>query len=149
MYTSEPAESGRRRLPGVGSLPGAGFFNDRLNDAVLLLGALPEIVVALRSIQEHIIHLDNEVVLMRTGVDRLEQEVRDMRGEIGGLTERMHEVSGAVARLEPHVADISRLTRPLKRRRSRLSEPDSSGAVITPLVPRAADVPPAYSDLVG
>ncbi|WP_249009730.1 hypothetical protein [Conexibacter sp. DBS9H8] len=149
MYTNEPVDTSRRRLPGVGSLPGAGFFNDRLNDAVMLLGALPEIVVALRSIQEHIIHLDGEVVLMRTGVDSLEQEVRDMRGELGVLADGMHEVSAAVARLEPHIADISRLTRPLKRRRSRLSEHDAGGAVVTPLVPRSIDPASAIGDTAG
>jgi hypothetical protein len=117
MLMNEPVDYVRRRIPGVGALPGAGFMNDRLNDAIGLLGALPEIVVHLRTIQEHVVHLDDEVVRMRTAVDRLEGEVKEMRGELSDLGVGIEDVCASVGRLEPHIADISRIARPLKRRR--------------------------------
>jgi chromosome segregation ATPase len=122
------ADPTRRRLPlGVNSLPGAGFLHDRLNDAVHLLSALPEIVVALHAIEQHIEHLDGEVTRMREGVNRLEDEVKGLRSEIDELSSGINEVSASVGRLEPHISDISRIARPLKRRRrtdvERVSEP--------------------------
>ncbi len=117
MLMNEQVDYVRRRLPGVGAVPGAGFFNDRLNDVVVLLAALPEIVVHLRTIQEHVVHLDDEVVRMRTTVDRLEDEMQEMRGELNDISGGIDEVSASVTRLEPHISDISRIARPLKRRR--------------------------------
>jgi uncharacterized protein YoxC len=111
------ADHSRRRLPVVGGLPGAAYLGDRLNDVVQLLSALPEIVVALRAIQEHIENVDHEVHLMRTGVDKLAGEVGELRGEIQELGSGINEVSASVGRLEPHVSDLSRLARPLRRRR--------------------------------
>jgi hypothetical protein len=119
MLMNDGVEQVRRRLPGVSSLPGAGFLNDRLNDVVLLLAALPEIVVHLRAIEENTMHLDDEVIRMRTAVERLESEVQQLRGEIGELGGGITEVCSSVDRLEPHISDISRIARPLKRRRQR------------------------------
>jgi hypothetical protein len=118
----------RRRIPGMNALPGAGFLNDRLNDVVILLTALPEIVVHLRSIGDHVVHLDDEVVRMRTAVDRLENEVLELRGEMTELGAGINEVCASVGRLEPHISDISRIARPLKRRRrSDESHPEPKG----------------------
>ncbi len=117
MLMNEQVDYVRRRIPGVGALPGAGFLNDRMNDVVVLLAALPEIVVHLRTIQEHVVHLDDEVARMRTAVDRLEGEVTELRGEMGELSGGITEVCASVGRLEPHISDISRIARPLKRRR--------------------------------
>ncbi len=114
---NEQADYIRRRIPGVGVLPGAGFLNDRMNDVVILLAALPEIVVHLRTIGDHVVHLDDEVIRMRTAVDRLETEVQELRGEITELGGGIDEVCASVSRLEPHISDISRIARPLKRRR--------------------------------
>ena len=122
MFTNDQMDSVRRRIPGAGMLPGAGFLNDRLNDVVVLLTALPEISVHLRTIAEHVVHLDDEIVRMRIAVDRLETEVHELRGDIGELGGEMSEVKASVARLEPHISDISRLARPLKRMRSRAAE---------------------------
>jgi hypothetical protein len=117
MLMNEQVDYLRRRIPGVNALPGAGFLNDRLNDVVLLLTALPEIVVHLRTIQEHVVHLDDEVVRMRTAVNHLEGEVLELRGELGELSGGIDEVCASVGRLEPHISDISRIARPIKRRR--------------------------------
>jgi hypothetical protein len=122
MSMNDQFDQMRRRLPGVGAIPGAAFFNDRLNDAVLLLAALPEIAAHLRTVQEHVVHMDDEIVCMRITVDRLEHEVKNLRLEIDDLSGHMTQVSASVHRLEPHVADISRLTRPLKRMRHRAAE---------------------------
>jgi hypothetical protein len=139
---TEQAQHARRRLPGVGNLPGAHFFNDRLNDVVSLLAALPEIVVALRAIEEHLEHVDTEVHLMREGVNRLEGEVSALRGEIDELASGMSEVSAAVGRLEPHISDISRVARPLKHRRRANGTPGPGP------VPDAGEpqLPPGESD---
>jgi uncharacterized protein YoxC len=101
----------------MGSLPGASFLHDRLDDALHLLAALPDIVVVLHAIERHIEHLDGEVTRMREGVNRLEDEVRGLRGEIDELSSGINEVSASVGRLEPHISDISRIARPIKRRR--------------------------------
>jgi hypothetical protein len=60
---------------------------------------------------------------MRHGVDRLEGEVISLRGDIEELATGINEVSASVGRLEPHISDISRVTRPLKRMRSRGTPP--------------------------
>jgi len=126
-------EHSRRRLPlGMGSLPGAGFLHDRLDDAVHLLSALPEIVVALHAIERHIDHLDREVTQMREGVNRLEDEVRGLRTEIDELSSGINEVSASVGRLEPHISDISRIARPIKRRRRNDVERASEPAALAP-----------------
>ncbi len=124
MLMNEQAGCVPRRIPGVGALPGAGFLNDRLNDVVVLLAALPEIVVHLRTIGDHVEHLDDEVIRMRTAVDRLETEVQELRGEITALSGGIDEVCASVSRLEPHISDISRIARPLKRRRRDDRQPD-------------------------
>ena len=116
---SQHANQSRMRLPGVGSLPGAGFLNDRLSDAIVLLSALPEMVVALRAIHEHIERVDSEVTLMRQGVDRLHVEVTGMRTEMQELAVGINTVGASVERLEPHVSDLSRVVRPIKRMRGR------------------------------
>jgi hypothetical protein len=138
MLMNEQADYVRRRLPGVGALPGAGFLNDRLNDVVVLLAALPEIVVHLRAIQEHVVHLDDEVIRMRTAVDRLESEVGGLREEMNDLSSGIEEVCASVGRLEPHIADISRIARPLKRRRRTEDRPQPGLTVL----PGTEDEPP-------
>ena len=132
MWTTEQAAGAKMRIPVVGHLPGAGFLNDRLSDGLVLLAALPEIASHLRIVSEHTVHMDQEVTRMRAGVERLEHEVQELRAEIVELRAEITQVGASVDRLEPHVADLSRLARPLKRLRHRGS---SDLAAVTPLAP--------------
>jgi uncharacterized protein YoxC len=121
---SEHAEPGRRRFASVGfpgaALPGlSAFVADRVNDAISLLRFLPDIAAALKSIDAHVANVDAEVHLMRLGVDRLDGEVRSLRGDIQSLSADLEGVAERIERLEPHVADLSRLARPLRRMRGR------------------------------
>jgi hypothetical protein len=55
----------------------------------------------------------------------------DLNTRIGELAERMADVERAVARLEPHVADVNLAVRPLRRARARMrpvqESPDVEG----------------------
>jgi hypothetical protein len=115
MEEDEPAENPRRRLTGLGSILG-----ESVGDAVSLLSALPEIAGYLRSIHAHIKNLDAEVIGMHAAVERLDIGMSELRGEVAALTAEVGTMRDSVERLEPHVADLSKVARPFKRVRSRL-----------------------------
>jgi septal ring factor EnvC (AmiA/AmiB activator) len=131
------------KLPGVGGLPSVGsfgvggFVSDRLNDAVGLLSALPEMAVTLRSINTHIINVDTEVALMRQGVNRLEHDVEGIRHEIEQLRVEISSVNAHVEQMgvrlenmEPNIESIGRVAGLLRRnrRKGRDNEPTAIDA---------------------
>jgi peptidoglycan hydrolase CwlO-like protein len=118
----EPAENPRRRRSGLGSILG-----ESVGDAVSLLSALPEIAGYLRSIHSHIKNLDAEVSGMHAAVERLDIGMNELRAEVTDLTAEVTTMRDSVERLEPHVADLSKVARPFKRVRSRLAGSGDQG----------------------
>lgn len=112
---ADPGHQPRRRLPGLGAVLG-----DPIGEARSLLGALPEIAGYLRAVSRDVGHMDREVTGMHAAVERLDLEVKALRQDIAAVAEGLDVVADRVERLEPHVADLSRLSRPLQRMRSRI-----------------------------
>jgi hypothetical protein len=76
------------------------------------MATLPKLLVSLDAINAKVESLDDEVKKMRAAVE-------SMGGDVGGLEQ-------SIARLEPHLEDVSRVAHPLRRlggRTRRRSEP--------------------------
>ena len=78
---------------------------------VRTIGELPTIVHSLSSLDSHVRDMTNDVALMRAGVDVLGDEVRELRGELEGITE----LQGGIAALEPHLEHIRHSLGPFSR----------------------------------
>lgn len=77
------------------------------------MAVLPKLLVALGSIQSKVDSLDDEVKKMRAAVET-------MGGDVSGLQR-------GIARLEPHLEDVTRVAHPLRRisARTRRSPPEA------------------------
>ncbi len=93
---------------------------DLLATARFLSRVLPEVVRELRAIRGHVASIDPEMIGMHRAVMRIEDDMQTLNQRLGELSQRMAAVETAVARLEPHVADVNLAVRPLRRARARL-----------------------------
>ena len=77
------------------------------------MAVLPALLTTLQGIERRVDMLDDEVHKMRTGVDGMSGDVDSMKGSL--------------ARVEPHLEDVSRITHPLRRLndRARRRGPDA------------------------
>jgi septal ring factor EnvC (AmiA/AmiB activator) len=93
---------------------------DLVSTARFLSKVLPEVARELSAIRAHVASMDPEMVGMHRSVQRIEIEIKSMNGRIDELSEHMAAVETAVTRLEPHIADVNMVMRPLRRARARL-----------------------------
>src|SRR5436305_2319898 len=93
---------------------------DLVSTARFLSTVLPEVARELRAIRTHVASMDPEMVGMHSAVQRIEGQITILNGRIDELSEHMAAVETAVTRLEPHVADVNLVMRPLRRARARL-----------------------------
>lgn len=93
---------------------------DLVATARFLSTVLPEVVRELHAIRGHVASMDPEMVGMHGAVQRIEGDMQTLNERVQDLGDRMAAVETAVARLEPHVADVNLAMRPLRRARARL-----------------------------
>lgn len=65
------------------------------------MAVLPKVLTTLQGIERRVDTLNDEVAQMRKGVDTMSGDVVDMKG--------------SMARLEPHLEDVTRVVHPLRR----------------------------------
>jgi hypothetical protein len=75
------------------------------------IGELPTIVHSLSSLDSHVRDMTQDVARMRAGVEVLGGEVRELRGELEGITELQY----GIAALEPHLEHIRHSLGPFSR----------------------------------
>ena len=95
-------------------------LGDLVATARFLSSVLPEVARELRTIRGHVASIDPEMVGMHEAVQRIEGNIKVLSERIEDLGDHMTAVETAVARLEPHVADVNLAVRPLRRARARL-----------------------------
>ena len=93
---------------------------DLVATARFLSRVLPEVARELRAIRTHVASMDPEMVGMHRAVQRIEGDIKGLNGRIDELSDHMAAVELAVTRLEPHIADVNLVMRPLRRARARL-----------------------------
>jgi hypothetical protein len=64
--------------------------------------------------------MDPEMVGMHRAVGRIEGDMKTLNDRVQDLGDHMAAVETAVTRLEPHIADVNLVMRPLRRARARL-----------------------------
>ena len=105
--------------PPLGRVIGEPLF-DRVATARFLSTVLPEVVRELRAIRGHVASMDPEMVGMHGAVQRIEGDMKILNERVQDLGDHMAAVETTVTRLEPHIADVNLVMRPLRRARARL-----------------------------
>jgi hypothetical protein len=93
---------------------------DLVATARFLSTVLPEVARELRAIRGHVASMDPEMLGMHGAVRRIEGDIETLNDRVQELGDHMAAVETAVGRLEPHIADVNLVMRPLRRARARL-----------------------------
>ena len=120
------AIAGALIAPLVGAPKNIGGALEDLRSIAEGMAVLPGVLESLLRIEKHVASLDEEVMIMRRGVEGLETRVGELGGNIGHLGDGIKDVGARVDQLEPHLIEMKASLQPLKRMTGRIGRANAA-----------------------